>query len=227
MGWKEMKKDIAGAAFDLDGTLYPNYRFYGRLIPFILKEQRLLRAMGKARSVMRRSPGEGPFYDRQARIMAEFLGEEPETVRVKTEKLIYRGWEPLFRVIRLCAYVRETLQALRDAGLKLGILSDFPPWTKLEYLGLSAYWDMVLCSEATGRLKPDPVPFRELIGQMALAPERILYVGNSVSYDIRGAKKAGMKTALFSPLPWKKILLNGKADFVFSDYRQLRTYVLS
>jgi putative hydrolase of the HAD superfamily len=227
-----MRKGIEGVAFDLDGTLYPNYRFYARLIPFILKEQKLLRAMGKARSDMRRTARDGsyrtgPFYELQARIMGDFLGERAETVQVKTENLIYRGWEPLFKVIRPCGYVRETLASLREAGLKLGLLSDFPPWTKLEYLGLSGYWDTVLCSEITGRLKPDPLPFMELIKEMDLAPERILYVGNSVSYDILGAKRVGMKTALFSAIPWKRVLFNGKPDFVFSDYRQLRVYMLS
>jgi putative hydrolase of the HAD superfamily len=75
-----------------------------------------------------------------------------------------------------------------------------------------------------GRLKPDPAPFLELAGSMGISPERLLYVGNSVSYDVKGARGAGMKTALIRP-KWKKRLA-GAADFVFSDYRQLRDYVL-
>ncbi|MDR2110168.1 MAG: HAD family hydrolase [Spirochaetaceae bacterium] len=221
-----MKKNFDGVAFDLDGTLYPNYRFYVRLLPFFLKELPFLMAMGKARSAIRAAAGDTPFYDRQARIMAEVLREDPAYIRDRTEKLIYRGWEPVFKKIKLCAHVRETLQSLRDAGLKLGLLSDFPPDTKLDYLGLSGYWDTVLCSEATNRLKPDPLPFLELIKNMALPPERILYVGNSVSYDIIGAKRVGMKTALFCS-PLRKILpRRANADFVFSGYRQLCVYVL-
>jgi putative hydrolase of the HAD superfamily len=226
-----MSREIEGVAFDLDGTLYPNYRFYIRLIPFILREYRLLWAMGKARNRLRAGaagdepPGDG-FYDRQARIMAAALGQTPEAVKARTEKLIYRGWEPLFRKVRLYPHVRETLDLLRRGGLKLGLLSDFPPEIKLEHLGLGAQWDALLCSEATGRLKPDPASFLALAEALALPPEKVLYVGNSVSYDIIGAKKAGMPAALVSSRLRAKRRFTGGADFVFSDYRQLSAYVL-
>jgi putative hydrolase of the HAD superfamily len=50
-------------------------------------------------------------------------------------------------------------------------------------------------------------------------------VGNSVRYDVSGAKKAGMKAALISP--WFRPKRSaGNADFVFTDYRALREYVL-
>jgi len=216
--------EFDAVAFDLDGTLYPNRRFYLRLIPFIVKEHRLLRAMGKARDALRAAAHEGRFYDIQARIMAEILDDDPEAVKTKTEKLIYRGWEPLFRRIKLFDGVRETLEDFKKAGLKLGLLSDFPPETKLEHLDLSDPWDVVMCSERTGRLKPDPLSFRLLAAELGVEPERLLYVGNSVSYDIRGAHSAGMKAALVTSVFNRK--RNSGADFVFTDYRQLRRFVL-
>ncbi len=222
-----MRKEIDAVAFDLDGTLYPNYRFYSRLIPFILKEHRLLLAMGKARDVLRKKDHKGHFYDHQARIMAEILKDDPVSVKDKTEKLIYRGWEPLFKKIKVFSHVHETLKAFKDAGLKLGLLSDFPPEQKIEYLGLSGYWDVVLCSEEVNHLKPDPAPFLKLSELLSVPPERILYVGNSVSYDIIGAKGVGMKTALIRPV-YKKVLSrkDGGADFVFTKYKQLYSYIL-
>jgi putative hydrolase of the HAD superfamily len=148
-------------------------------------------------------------------------------VKDRTERLIYHGWEPLFRTVKPYHHVSETLSAFKSAGLNLGLLSDFPAEQKLKYLGLDGYWDTVICSEHTNRLKPDPTPFQELARRMALPPEQILYVGNSVSYDIVGAKQQGMKAALVSS-PLKKHRRNtGNADFVFSDYRQLRAFVLS
>jgi putative hydrolase of the HAD superfamily len=229
-----MKRRFDGVAFDLDGTLYPNYRFYIRLIPFILKEHRLLRALGKARDILRSkaqgqdSPiGEGSFYTQQARIMGEILHLDPETVQQQVEKLIYRGWEPLFKKITPYPHVRETLLALRERGIKLGLLSDFPPEVKLENLKLAGLWDRVLCSEQVGRLKPDPAPFLELAKQLDSTVDRILYVGNSVPYDIIGAKKVGMKAALITSPFRKRIIHNGNADFVYVHYRQLYDYVLS
>jgi len=223
-------------AFDLDGTLYPNYRLYYRLIPFILKEHSLLIALGKARTRLRNSSDgtSGDFYEAQAKIMGEILGENAEKVMEKTEKLIYRGWEDHFKKVKLFPHVTETLDALRKNGVTLGLLSDFPPETKLKNLKISGYWDAVVCSEKSGFLKPDTAAFLEMAKQMGTAAQNILYVGNSVSYDVAGAHKAGMKAALVHALPF----LRGReppfpprdvrtADFIFSDYRQLRDYVLN
>jgi putative hydrolase of the HAD superfamily len=227
-----MNRRFDGIAFDLDGTLYPNYRLNIRIIPSLvkLKEFPLLWAMGRARNRIRANPEaypQGAFYEIQARLMAEFLKEEPDVVQKQVAALIYRGWEPLFTRIAPFPHVRETLAAFKKEGFKLGLLSDFPPETKLANMGLDGHWDTVLCSEVIGRIKPHPLPFLELAQKMGLPPERILYVGNSVRYDISGAKGVGMKAALVTPPIIGRFQLSGNADFVFSDYRQLSKYVLS
>jgi putative hydrolase of the HAD superfamily len=159
--------------------------------------------------------------------MGEMLGKDAKAVQDRTEKLVYRGWEPLFKKIKLFPQVVETLSAFKAKGLKLGLLSDFPPDQKLTNLGLDGLWDAVLCSEKTGRLKPDPRSFLELARKLGATPERILYVGNSVRYDVVGSKNVGMKTALVAPFLLKKFIKPAdNATFVFSDYRQLTKYVL-
>ena len=221
-------------AFDLDGTLYPNYRLNIRLVPFLLKDQRLLRAMDKARKKIRNSYSDAQdlslagedFYDTQARLMSGILGGSAEAIKAETEKLIYRGWEPHFKKIRLFPHARETLDAFRKAGIRMGLLSDFPPGIKLGHLKISDYWDAVLCSEECGRLKPDPLSFLELAARLQKPPAEIIYVGNSVPYDVEGARRAGMKTALVCT-GLKRRFSVSSPDFIFSDYRQLRDYVLS
>jgi putative hydrolase of the HAD superfamily len=223
-----MAKNIFGAAaFDLDGTLYPNYRLNLRLIPFMLRNLPLFLALRKARLVLHHSPpllsSGDEFYDFQARLMAPLLKTDPAAAKEMIERFIYRGWEPVFKKITLFPQVRETLASIRSGGLKLGLLSDFPPEKKLENLGLGGLWDAVLCSEYTGSLKPAARPFTELARLLDCPPERILYVGNSRAYDIRGAKRAGMKAALIS-WPFKRNC--PEADFAFSDYRKLAEFVL-
>ena len=226
---------FSAVAFDLDGTLYPDYSLNLRLAPFILKEHHLLMALGKARKLLRNSDiktagSSGDFYERQARIMGEILGLPMEKARELTEHLIYRGWEPLFKKINLFPHVRETLESFQKKGIKLGLLSDFPPEIKLENLKIRDFWHAALSSEETGYLKPDPAPFLELAKRMDTPPEQILYVGNSVPYDVTGAHKVGMKAALILP-KWKKRFLPGvfasQADFSFYDYRQLCDYVVN
>jgi putative hydrolase of the HAD superfamily len=236
----DKKMKFSAVAFDLDGTLYPNYRFNIRLVPFLSREQRYLRAFGKARDRLRAEEGKVPpagnqFYERQAAYMGEILHARPELILTKTEKIIYRGWEPIFKKVRLFPHVIETLKALKEAGIKLGLLSDFPPDIKLENLGLGGLWDTTLCSEVIGCLKPGPLPFLELAKGLGYAPEEILYVGNSFRYDVLGAQKTGMKAAwVVSRFKARKarkqaggVKKAAAANFVFSDYRQLRDYVLT
>jgi putative hydrolase of the HAD superfamily len=244
-----MLQGLSAVAFDLDGTLYPNYRFYYRLLPFLFRHGYLLIAFGKSRNIIRSEQKRQPslvlpdFYHYQAQLTTELLGTQsdisPEQMREKIDRLIYRGWESYFSVIKLFPGVQEILAELRAAGLKLGMLSDFPPQIKLEKLGLGGFWDVILCSEDTGALKPAARPFIELAAALGCPPEQILYVGNSHRYDVIGAGRAGMKTAWIVSHPRCRQLLRGKAspgtftgreksgaDFIFHDYRQLRDFVL-
>jgi putative hydrolase of the HAD superfamily len=186
------------------------------------------------KNIMETYSAEG-FYETQARLMAGYLWSDAKVVQEKLDKLVYRGWEEIFGVIPLLPYVKEVLEEFRAAGLKTGLLSDVPPDRKLDLMGLNGYWDVQLCSEICGGLKPARAPFLALAEKMGLPPERILYVGNSVPYDIKGSKNVGMKAALLAPmiLPGLKKAghIGGKheggADFVFSSYRQLSAFVLS
>lgn len=255
-----MRPGISAVGFDLDGTLYPNYDLYRRLIPFILSELHLMKAFGKTRDIFHESPEHGypqsdtaqqctigrgrelakkiagvnrDFYTDQAVVTADMLGADAEYVRNKLEVSVYRGWEPHFRKIKLYRGVRQALDAFKAGGLKLGLLSDFPPEIKIKHLGLDAYWDAVLCTEVVGALKPDPLSFIKLAQALDTEPSRILYVGNSYRYDIVGAKQAGMYAALIDRRPLRLPLRDAsgknscKPDFVFRDYRQLINFMLS
>jgi putative hydrolase of the HAD superfamily len=224
-------KSFDAVAFDLDGTLYPNYRFYIRALSSIVKHQHLIRAFGRARTMLRNGEHEGTdnFYRRQAFLVAALLSNtqsrtpySPEQIEEQINQVLYRGWEPFFKGIKLYPYVTETLSHLRTHGLRLGILSDMPPEQKIVNLKLNGLWDTVLCAEYTGHLKPHIKPFHVLINALGAEPERILYVGNSIRYDIIGARSAGIKTALISHLQrWNTI-----PDFIFHDYRALETYII-
>jgi putative hydrolase of the HAD superfamily len=232
---------ISAVAFDLDGTLYPNFRFYRRLLPFLFRHGRLLAAFGRARHEIRREQQVDPsaslpdFYAYQAQLTVNLLKKKDVTVdimRETIEKLIYRGWETYFTAIKMFPGVKEFLPELRASGFKLGMLSDFPPQVKLENMGIGGIWDVVLCSEATGAIKPAAKPFNELAKALGFPPEQILYVGNSYRYDVVGAMQVGMKTARIVSRFCRQRSSSGvsagkpRADFYFHDYRQLRDFVL-
>jgi putative hydrolase of the HAD superfamily len=226
-----MSHDLDAVAFDLDGTLYPNYRLNIRLLPFLLKHWPLLVAFGRARDRIRSEQEQDPsafrddFYDYQGRLTAERLNAPAQQTCDTIERLIYRGWERHFLHVRLLPHVTEMLARLKAAGLRRGLLSDFPPQTKLNNLGIADWWDAVLCSEATGALKPATRPLACLAEALGCDPGRILYVGNSYRYDVLGAKRAGMKTALLTGRRADRA--KPGADFTFSDYRNLCDFVLN
>jgi len=231
-----MRQGINAVAFDLDGTLYPNYSLNIRLMPFLFKHWRFLLAFGRARDIIRSELAQTAFtqtpssiipdfYERQAQLVANQLKADKETIRERIDRLIYRGWEPFFLKIKPFPHIKEVLTEMKAAGLKLGLLSDFPPDTKLEYMGLSSFWDTALCTECIGALKPASRPFEELAKALHCAPEQIIYVGNSSRYDVEGAKRAGMKAALLTTGRFP-FMTESKADFTFRNYRQFRNYML-
>lgn len=228
-----MRSEIDAVAFDIDGTLYPNAALNVRILPFILANAPLMIRFGRVRRIIRRMQEADPsfkqddFFEYQASLLAPVMGLDTSGCRELLDRLIYEGWKPLFQRVPPFAGVRDCFDALRAAGLRLALLSDFPPAQKGDVWGLAPLCETVLGSEQTGALKPSPVPFKALADALGLPPQRILYVGNSITSDVFGASRAGMKTACIrSPLA---LALRGpvrQADFSFSNYRQLTRYVL-
>lgn len=57
-------------------------------------------------------------------------------------------------------------------------------------------FEAVLSSEAARAYKPDPRIFQAFVERVGVAPEQVLYVGDSPYDDAHGAKLAGMRTVL-------------------------------
>lgn len=87
------------------------------------------------------------------------------------------------------------LEALASAA-PLAVLSNADdPF--LDVLGRCGWrFDAVVSSESARAYKPDPRAFAALVRETGVAPERILYVGDSPYDDVHGAKLAGMQAVL-------------------------------
>jgi Predicted hydrolase (HAD superfamily) len=228
-----MRAEIDAIAFDIDGTLYPNWGLYRLLGSFLVKNARLMSAFGSVRREIRVWQKSHPaerhedFFGWQASLVASRLGCGCEEARRLLEEKIYEGWKPLFARVKPYPHAAEALAAFRASGLRTGLLSDFRPEQKGDVWGMAASCDAVIGSEETGALKPSPYPFMALSEALGVPPARMLYVGNSIASDVIGASSCGMKTAcIISPL---SALLGRKApgaDISFSSYRQLTRIVL-
>ncbi len=222
-----MYNGIKAVAFDIDGTLYPSWRLYIRMAGYFIYHIRFFLKYNKVRKILHRTAPLPDFFEYQARLLSQELHTTPDYAKVLINEICYEGLKPFFYKIKTYPDVYKTIVALKSSGLKIGILSDFPPEQKGRLWGLRSISDVCIGSEESGALKPSIYPFGILAEKLNLAPSEILYVGNSIKYDIRGAKNYGMKTAFL--LKGFRKLFNIKcreADISFKNYRQLKNIVL-
>ncbi|MGQ0744372.1 MAG: HAD family hydrolase [Acidimicrobiales bacterium] len=100
---------------------------------------------------------------------------------------------------RLAAYdeVAETLEALRAAGLKLAVCSnwDWDLAQAVDAVGLTEYFDAVVTSAQVGARKPHPRIFQATLAATSLTAAQALYVGDSWGPDVAGPRAVGMAAA--------------------------------
>jgi len=87
------------------------------------------------------------------------------------------------------------LEALHTRALRLAIISNtfsrqLVPLKLAEY-GIAHYFDPVVTSASFGWRKPNERIFEEAARLMRLPPEACVYVGDTVSRDVIGARRAG------------------------------------
>lgn len=117
-------------------------------------------------------------------------------------------WRPDFeRTLRASRELEpnaaETIHALDDASLYLGIISDIDTadaHRMLEDQGFDAAFDGVTTSEAVGYKKPDGRMFDDALSKAADAgvdPARSLMIGDRYEHDMQGGTEAGLWTVAY------------------------------
>lgn len=104
-------------------------------------------------------------------------------------------WEVVYYHRQLRADVKDTLQALRDRGYTLGVISNtaslFSVYNLLEQYEIRSFFDDVTLSSVTGYRKPHRTIFEIACRQLQETPDACVYVGDTLSRDVIGAKRAG------------------------------------
>src|SRR5437763_1378518 len=93
---------------------------------------------------------------------------------------------------------REALDALRAAGYRLAIVSNWS-WQLPELcaaLDLAAPFERIVASARVGFAKPHPGVFRHALAELGLAPEEAVHVGDNPIADVGGALEAGIRPVL-------------------------------
>jgi putative hydrolase of the HAD superfamily len=92
-------------------------------------------------------------------------------------------------------HVAETLSALRERGLKLGVVTDAHNGNALKRLnkaGLEEFFDAVITMDMSGKAKPSPEPFLLGMQLLGVTASETMLVGDSIHRDIEPAKALGM-----------------------------------
>jgi len=132
------------------------------------------------------------FWQRFLERIAEHL-EAPVPSRFAAAELFHRFGTP--EAWEVYPEVPEVLAALKEQGLRLGVISNWderlPPL--LEGLGIGFFFDAVVVSAEVGVEKPDRRIFAAALSRLGVAPGAALHVGDSPLEDVEGAIAAGME----------------------------------
>lgn len=181
---------IQAVFFDLDGVLIDSEYFY------LLQNQKFLQMHGK-------------------KVREEDLYSVVGTPMQKTYEMIHSyfiedGWSMEQLMQRYDAYwdtihlnfadilnptVRETLTALKEKGLQLGLASSSTMegiQKVIRECDLGSFFSVVLSGDQFRMSKPDPEIYLTCAATLGVAPQACVVVEDSV-YGIEAGKRAGMK----------------------------------
>jgi putative hydrolase of the HAD superfamily len=133
-------------------------------------------------------------------LIRKLLGEEG--VEVSDDELLFfleaehTAWQP---ARLLASTTHALLEALRDRGLKVGLVSNAfdPPellHRDLERMGIAKRLDVAVFSSEIGFRKPHPAIFQRALEALGVDPAETLFVGDSLVNDVAGAAALGMHT---------------------------------
>ncbi len=80
---------------------------------------------------------------------------------------------------------------------QLGLLTNGAPDLQREKIagsGIAEYFDEIVISGEVGVGKPNPRIYETMLSRLAVTPDEVLMIGNSLSSDVQGPQAVGMKT---------------------------------
>ncbi len=128
---------------------------------------------------------------RQTLTAAGFRGDTGAAVQIMWDVWLYRTWAPY-------PEFTSVLTTLRANGIKLAVVSNWPPTLELtlDHLNLSQYFNALVYSLRRGYAKPAAAIFDDAVEGVAVSRDRVLHIGDNYESDILGARAAGLDAAL-------------------------------
>lgn len=209
---------LAGVLFDFDGTLVDTSEliiksFQHVLLPYldrVVQPEEVYPYFG-----MTLREGLGAFKpDKLEEMIAEYRRFSNE----RFQDLVY-----------LCPGVKEGLEKLQAAGIKLAVVTSRVRQTTLYGLrlfGLEAFFPVVVTMDDVSSHKPRPEPVLKGIELLQLAPGEAVMIGDS-PHDILAARAAGVTSvaAGWSKIPRER-LLAASPDVIVNNMEEFVSFCL-
>ncbi|MDD2764907.1 MAG: HAD-IA family hydrolase [Opitutaceae bacterium] len=173
----------AGVVFDLDGTLIDSMpqvleglaSAVGRYRPRPALEEIMGILGGPSEACVRRLLAGGPHVAAALAAYLRFLRSHEHLLRP------FRGALPLLRDLH-AARVRLGLWTGRERASTVA---------RLQALSVDRYFDQIVCGDDLPSHKPEPSGLLQILRAWKLAPDQVLFVGDS-DQDVQGGREAGM-----------------------------------
>jgi len=225
--------NIKAVLFDVDDTLFDRNGAQGMVLELIVKQlpqvfdafemEHVLEAFAESDRLTTEdfeagAPSEG-LREARNRLFLRLLGIQEDYADAITD-IYVRDYPTLNApVLGAMSLVKEL-----SRRFQIGVVSNgFPDvqYRKLETLGLRNIFSCIVLSEEVGIRKPDPRIFSHATDLLDVLPPECLYVGDSYTNDVVGAKTAGMLSCWLNrggPMPENEEL---QADIMISDLKEL------
>tara|TARA_R110002111_G_scaffold71793_4_gene115005 strand:+ start:7040 stop:7732 length:693 start_codon:yes stop_codon:yes gene_type:complete len=178
-------------AFDLDGTLIDSVPDLSKAIQKTLGE---LDLPEQSQQQVRSWVGDGARMLVKRALSGDIRAQVPEALFNKAYPLFLRHYaKHLNCESTLYDGVGQTLQGLKEAGIKLACITNKPTQFTLpllEQFGLSDFFEKVVCGDTFEQRKPHPQPLLEVADFFKTTPQQAIMVGDSIN-DIQAAQAAG------------------------------------
>ena len=198
---------VAAVFFDVDFTLiYPGptfqgvgYRRFCEGHGIVVDEGRCPDAVRAASALLdehQEHVYEDAIFVRYTRRIIEEMGGTGPALDACAREM-YAEWAACHHFF-LYDDVIEVLRLLAARGLRLGLISNShrPMAAFQEHFGLGGIITAAVSSADHGRMKPHPSIFEEALTQAGVRAHEAVMVGDSLSHDIEGARRVGMRGVL-------------------------------
>jgi putative hydrolase of the HAD superfamily len=228
-----MKKNIKAVLFDVDDTLFDRNLAQRKVLDLIisqlpavfngLEKKRVVEAFLESDRISTEDFNAGaPFEgirDNRNRIFLRLLGIPEYHASTITELYIRESLTVKAPVIGAVSAVKNL-----SKRFKVGVVSNGAPdlqYRKLETMGLRDLFSCIVLSEEIGIRKPNAKIFHLATSLLNVQSSECLYVGDSYTNDVIGAKTAGMQACWLNRESCAQKTESIKPDFVISRLEEL------